>query len=463
MKHDQSLHPEQIRLARNWLSLAIFTIVFAEMFALFAAGARTPWFHELMGNKNFFYVALVIHVNLAIVIWFLAFISLLYVLSFQLKTGPQTLIKRVGQSGLTLQVVGTLLMVMVPFIGEGTPIMSNYVPVLDHPLFFTALFLFFSGAALSVSLPFLMKKQNCVPLEPFFAFGTRCAGITFILALCCIGLAYYQMAPLSHSLNAFETVFWGGGHLLQAVNTLAMLSCWIFLIHRIYQQTILPDFLIYGLLGLIPLFALPGPFFYFIWDTGTPELTNAFTFLMRWGLGGSVILTAAGITRLLWNRRNETPWGDPRLLSVLISMGLFGYGGIVGTMIDSSNTTIPAHYHGVIGAVTIAFMGASFELLPFLNGRKLTWRFLRWQPVLCGLGGAFFVTGMFWAGSHGVARKVPGAAQGLDHWQKIAGMTLMGLGGLITVFGVILFIGGILKSLYRPETVTHGEEIQAIS
>ena len=62
-----------------------------------------------------------------------------------------------------------------------------------------------------------------------------------------------------------------------------------------------------------------------------------------------------------------------------------------------------------------------------------------------------FVTGMFWAGSHGVARKVHRTMQGLDNLGKIAGITLMGLGGLITVFGLLIYVAVMIKSL-RKET-----------
>ena len=57
---------------------------------------------------------------------------------------------------------------------------------------------------------------------------------------------------------------------------------------------------------------------------------------------------------------------------------------------------------------------------------------------------------MFWAGAHGVARKVPGAGQGLDNLGKTTGMALMGIGGLVTVFGVVIYVVIILKSLQQP-------------
>ena len=62
---------------------------------------------------------------------------------------------------------------------------------------------------------------------------------------------------------------------------------------------------------------------------------------------------------------------------------------------------------------------------------------------------------MFWAGNHGVARKVHGTMQALDNLGKIAGMTLMGLGGMITVFGLLIYVTVIIKSL-RQETETLG-------
>ena len=62
------------------------------------------------------------------------------------------------------------------------------------------------------------------------------------------------------------------------------------------------------------------------------------------------------------------------------------------------------------------------------------------QPWVYGSGQLLHVIGLAWSGGYGVARKTAGESQGLDAVEKIAGMGLMGLGGLIAVAGGILFL-----------------------
>ena len=57
------------------------------------------------------------------------------------------------------------------------------------------------------------------------------------------------------------------------------------------------------------------------------------------------------------------------------------------------------------------------------------------------------ILGLVWSGGYGVERKVAGAAQGLDSMERIAGMGLMGLGGLLSAIGGFIFIVIVVKAL----------------
>mgnify|MGYP001604321481 CR=1 FL=1 len=50
------------------------------------------------------------------------------------------------------------------------------------------------------------------------------------------------------------------------------------------------------------------------------------------------------------------------------------------------------------------------------------------------------ILGLAWCGCYGVKRKTSGAAQGLENLPELAGMAMMGLGGLIAIIGGIMFI-----------------------
>ena len=57
------------------------------------------------------------------------------------------------------------------------------------------------------------------------------------------------------------------------------------------------------------------------------------------------------------------------------------------------------------------------------------------------------IIGLAWSGGYGVQRKTAGAAQGLDGIGQTAGMGLMGLGGLVSIIGGLLFLIVAWKSL----------------
>ena len=52
-------------------------------------------------------------------------------------------------------------------------------------------------------------------------------------------------------------------------------------------------------------------------------------------------------------------------------------------------------------------------------------------------------------------RKTAGAAQVLRTPQEVAGMGVMGLGGLIAVIGGIMFIVVVLRAMRRKEEAAH--------
>ena len=62
------------------------------------------------------------------------------------------------------------------------------------------------------------------------------------------------------------------------------------------------------------------------------------------------------------------------------------------------------------------------------------------QPWLYGVGQLMHIVGLVWSGGYGVQRKVAGSEQVLRSSGEIAGMGLMGLGGLLAIAGGLLFV-----------------------
>ena len=110
---------------------------------------------------------------------------------------------------------------------------------------------------------------------------------------------------------------------------------------------------------------------------------------------------------------------------------------------------MPAHYHGSIVGVTLAFMGVVYLLLPRLGFAAVSPRLAAWQAWLYDGGQMLHIAGLLWSGGYGVQRKVAGADQGLGGFGQIAGMGLMGLGGLVAIVGGLLFVVIVIGAMRR--------------
>jgi heme/copper-type cytochrome/quinol oxidase subunit 1 len=125
---------------------------------------------------------------------------------------------------------------------------------------------------------------------------------------------------------------------------------------------------------------------------------------------------------------------------------LFAVGGGISLLIKDSSTIITAHYHGTGGAISLAFMGLTFHLLPRLGYREPDVKWATLMSHVYGIGQLLHLLGLLWSGGYGVQRKVAG---GLHGFAQTAGMGLMGLGGLIAVIGGIMFLVVVYKAMRK--------------
>ena len=144
---------------------------------------------------------------------------------------------------------------------------------------------------------------------------------------------------------------------------------------------------------------------------------------------------------------------QPLRAALLCSLTLFAAGGLLGFLIQGSNTMIPAHYHGSIVGVTLAFMGVVYYVLPGIGYTLRQTRMLYLQPYLFAGGQLLHITGLALSGGYGVQRKVAGAEQALDGFHETLGMGLMGFGGLLAAIGGLCFLIITISALRRgPRT-----------
>lgn len=449
------------RLLYGWLMLAVLSLVFAGVFALLVALARTPVIEDMLPlGRDYIYVALVGHVILAVVIWFLAFQGFLWIHATTVGLGSRVFSPALGWLSLACCFVGAALVVVSAIFGFGAAELANYVPVLQTPVFYAGLLSFALGILLlliNIGVT-AIKAKAAGKVLPLITFGMLTAGVGVFVAFVCFGLsAYFQFATNKAFLD-FERLFWGGGHILQAVNTITMVTAWLYLARIVYGKEVLSARLGKGLYAFYLLFIIPGPFIYFIYDTSTQAYKESFTLLMQWGLGPSTTVFGLAIAAKVI-AHGKGRWKNPGFSSLVLSMAVFLVGGIIAMTIRGVNTKIPAHYHCVIGAVTIAFMGLFYEIMPSLGREIYSKRLAAVQPYLYSAGILLFAAGLYLAGAHGVARKTYGSAQNLNSFGRLLGMSIMGIGGLVAISGGITFVyNALITLLRRPPAITIADE-----
>ncbi|MCK5669378.1 MAG: hypothetical protein KAI15_09845, partial [Gammaproteobacteria bacterium] len=103
----------------------------------------------------------------------------------------------------------------------------------------------------------------------------------------------------------------------------------------------------------------------------------------------------------------------------------------------------------------------SYQLLPALGFNKVNFNLSRIQLWIYASGQFLHIIGLVWSGGYGVERKVAGAAQGLDSMGRIAGMGLMGLGGLLSAVGGFMFIVIVIRAMMnKKDDQTQNNSVQ---
>lgn len=426
-----------LRLARTWLLLGIAALIGAGLLAILLVLARTPGVNALIPIKDFFRAALIVHVDLSVLIWFMAFGGVLWSLA-----GNERLI-RLGWAGVWLAVIGTALMVVSPFCGDPQPLLNNYIPILQQPVFFAGLVIAMIGFALTLLRALLTSAptgwgQN----SDVVAIGVYAGAIAGSLAF--IGFAWSWLGRPAHEGHAlYEAVFWGGGHTLQFQHALLMVVAWILLLEHLGKPLQTSPRVLSALFVLAATPVLAMPIIYMAAPVGTPSHIVAFAKLMEHGHSLMTPLILLVLIALPKVCRLQSPAKSALLSSIV----LFIAGGILAYMIRGVNVVIPAHYHGSIVGVTLAFMGLAYVLLPRLGYAQVEGHMARWQPYVYGGGQLIHIIGLAWSGGYGVQRKVAGSEQVLLTWQQKTGMGMMGLGGLIAIIGGIMFVLVCIKAI----------------
>ena len=421
------------QITTGWLFLGLTALVFGGLFTVLIVLSRTPFFQDIIPWVDFFHTALVVHVDLTVLVWFLAFAGVFW------SYNSSSRCMRCGWISLILACLGTLIITISPFTGESHPLMNNYVPVLQNTAFFFGLSVFGIGFSLLVLRGFLTAwaSNNKSSGESTLRFGLFVALIASLFAILALILSYFGIDEGFEAQAYYDRLFWGSGHIIQFTHTQLMLVAWLWLASLSGAHLRLSPRVVLGLfvLGLSPILVVP--VIYLAADVSSGNHLFWFIQLMKYGGGLAAVPIGLAISLAIIEKWRPTPGFEIERNALLYSILLFGVGGLIGFLITGSNVTIPAHYHGSIVGVTLAFMGITYHLLPKLGFRKIIGRAARWQPGIYGIGQLMHIIGLAWSGGYNVQRKSTAAGQGFE---QIAGMGLMGLGGLISIIGGIIFL-----------------------
>lgn len=442
----------QTSLAEKWMWLGVAALAIAGVFAVILVVARTPQLAAMTLFQDLFSVALVIHVDLSVLVWFLAILGMGCTGLMEKFPGPWA----VWPKAAWMCVVGaTMAMALSPLEPHWQVVKSNYIPVLSGNGIFMFSLGLLAACMVALVLPVLLTYTSSArrAMLTLVEIGWLCAALTVALALAAFFLSARSIPPgLTEML--YETLFWVGGHMLQFTFSLLMMAAWLALL--VATGATLPPWkwvlVAYGITLLAAVASLGG-FALYAPDSGEFFYYQTRIMIELGGIGVGLMLVM--VAYRLWGARRDKAM-RAYVSALVMSLLLFGGGGALGFLISGQNVTIPAHYHGVIVGVTLALMGLAYSMLPrFGYASVAATRLAFWQPILYGIGQLMHIGGLAYSGGYGVLRKTPGAAaNSLTPDVKIA-MGMMGIGGLLAVIGGILFVVVMLRARRNRDASEH--------
>lgn len=437
---------EQKPFARLWLITGVFALALSGLFALLIAVARTPGLSKLPMVSWFFGEALVVHVNLSILVWFLSLAGMSW--SLLIASAPRSFLplETMDRAALMSFALGALLMCLAPLDVTGESLKSNYIPVITSPVFFVSLGLLASSMLLAPLAALLSGPSAAIPTD--MRLSLRGAAVITLLALLAFALSLKRMPGDITGEAFYDLVFWGGGHIMQFTHIQMLLVAWSALIAAAYGAQ-LPPRIARWVYAFGPLSAIIGLYPYAAYGVYTAEFRQFFTHHMMVFCGIAPLLLGVWFCRSLKRKTAVFQPGNRVYAACLwCSLLLFTAGGALGFHIQSQDATIPAHYHGSIVGVTLALMGLAYVMLPRFGYRDVKgWKLAFWQPIIYTVGQCMHVGGLAFAGGYGALRKTPGVDT-LPLNAKI-GMGVMGMGGLIAITGGICFVLVMWRAMRR--------------
>jgi len=416
---------------KRWFVFSIVSLACSGLFAFLVAMSRTPFGYKYLPPQYFHY-ALVGHVDLSIVLYLLGFSVLLWNKFFSFRGSILS---------PALSFIGLGMIFFSVLFSLGRPVINNYIPVLDHPLFYAGLFLFFSGLTIE-TLRFFNEARSGILSRDGIRSGLSVAVLVALIMLASFPISYMRAAPTKDIHIFFERFFWIPGHIQQILYGAMLIATWYYLFWLEEKRE--PEIGLLRFVNLsLPLSSLVllfVPLFYHDTLSRGARLIAFYSFAI--GLGIPIFLHIFYIIKRLSFSYTTAS------LSLTFSLILYILGAFIAYLgLRGEDLRIPAHYHGAITGLTMALMGITYYLLDDLGYRTVKKRIEKVQVFLFGSGMTLFVIGLYLAGKAGVPRKTFGVP--MDDIVALTGLSVMGAGSILAVTGGILYIVLILIAILK--------------
>ncbi len=438
----------------GWAWLAVGALAVAGVFALLLALSRVPGMDKApFWPIGFFYKGLVIHVVFSLVIWLMGVFAFLVTVATRQASGDDPRAAPLGRIGQGIALIAFPCLFAPAFLDATRPELANYIPLIRHPAYDVGLLLL-AAAVLAPVIRLFLNLPGRRGALPALAVAMSIAGFVYLLALVSFAVAGVLLARQGGLMSSRDMLFWGGGHLMQFVYAIVLLTNWRILARRSLGATTVDDGMFRIAVAIVGVLAIAGPIFYAAFDPFSDAQHEAFR-LLQFGIALPTLVFAASLVAdsCTLGPPARWPWRDPAFFTLATSLALFALGGAMGLLISGSDTRTPAHYHAVITAVSVSSAGMLLTFgLDELGLAPASARATRGLIALYG-GGQFVASiGMFVAGGYGAARKTPDGVGSLDA-VAAAGMAVHGIASIFTILGGAAFVVIAIRALLRPKAV----------
>lgn len=433
-------------ISLGWLLIGLIALAISGLFSVILAVAWHPSIKAAPIFATLFQRSLIAHVNLSITIWFLC-------CAFMLMSEKRAIkIPYLDKSAKILMLLVIALITITSLLPSAVPILCNYIPLLNHQLFFCALGLTMAATILKI-LEFIIGtiQQPNINLNAHSNIIIASLLIAAMVAFVVSGKSVrseiiFAEDPLIYG----EMLFWGGGHIVQYAWVQLMLMAWVLMLqHTGFKFGSGLKLVFYS--NLIAILTAPIP--YFLYPVTSGDFRELFTLLMAWISGLAPILFIIYYVAIGMKTKQKLipPYNNMVSASLWWSVLLFALGGAFAVMIDGINVKIPAHYHGSLLGVTVALMGLTYLLLQTHYNNKAALRLGFWQPTVLGIGQVMHIVGLFWSGGYGVQRKSPMQGGKAIEMADLP-LRIQSTGGGLAIIGGLLFLIVCLR-IYRSKNL----------